>query len=180
MTQAALISQTPVSVQRSREDPLIDVIQSFSARTEVFCTDLTQTIDEFVDDTLYDVMQLRKGDQLIGEIVGILTKCQASMREKAQQIINDCQAAGHTTEGNLEIISKESQGRRSVDAVLLKQERPDVYETLVNIEIESIKCSYTPTIAAIKGLLKKQHEHYLKPGEITITYDIVVLLPEGE
>jgi hypothetical protein len=179
MSQAALF-QTPVSVQPSGEDPLIDMIQSFSNRAEAFCSDLTYSVDEYIDETLYDVMQLRKADQLIGEIVGVLTKRQISLREKAQKIIDDCLESGHILEGNLQIISKESQGRRSVDRDLLIKERKDVYDLLLNTKIESIKIDYTPTIADIKTILKKRHEDYLKPGEITVTYDIAVILPEGE
>jgi hypothetical protein len=179
MTQAALI-KTPVSMTQSDDDPLIDVIKSFGTRAEAFSQDLTQTIEEYLDTTLYDAMLLREGAEELKTLIGILTKRHEGLLKMAQEIINNNQAAGHIKEGNLEIVPKESQGRRSVDRDRLIQERPDVYNQLLNTKIESIKIEYTPTIADLKTLLKKRHEEYLKPGEISIIYDIEIILEEGE
>ena len=178
MTQAALFPPS-VSVTYAGDDPLIDLIKSFSRRSDAFGQDLTGVIDEYVDDTLYDAMQLREAAGHLNDIIGILSKSRTTLLEKAQTTIDDCQAAGHIKEGNLEIVPKVSQGRRSVDRDLLLKERKDVYDLLLNTKIESVKIDYTPTIADLKTILKKRHEAYLKPGEITTTYDIEIIL-EGE
>jgi len=180
MTQAALFDTPPVTLTPSKDDPIIDVIKSFAARVEHFGEDLTASIDDYLDETLYDAMMLRDAHRELSTIIGMLSKRNTSLLEKAQEIIDANQAAGHTRDGNLEIVSKESQGRRSVDKDKLVQERPDVFNLLLNTKIESIKIEYTPTIADIKTILKKQHENYLKPGEVTVTYDLAVILPDGE
>jgi hypothetical protein len=180
MTQAALFDTPQVNTAPSHDDPLLDVIKTFGARVDRFCEDLTSTITEYVDETLYDAMQLREATGEIDTIISMLSKRKAGLLEKAQQIIDDCQRTGHIQEGNLQIVSKESQGRRSVDRDLLIKERKDVFDLLLTTKIESIKIDYLPTIADLKTILKKRHEAYLKPGEITIIYDLEVLLPEGE
>ena len=177
MTLAALFP-APVSLSPSGEDPLIDTIKSFRAQVEHFCANLTHIVDEYVDDTLYDAMQLQDSANELEILISILSKRHAGFLERKQEVINNCQAAGHTREGNLKIVSKESQGRRSVDRVLLLKERPDVYQVLLNSKIEAVKVDYTPTIADLKTILKKRHEVYLKPGEITVTYDIEIILKE--
>jgi len=179
MTRAALIT-TPVSMTPSADDPLIDVIKSFGTRAEAFSKDLTQTLEEYVDTTLYDAMLLREGAEELRTLIGILTKRHEGLLKLAQEIINNNQAAGHTKDGNLKIVPKESQGRRSVDRDRLIQERPDVYNQLLKKKIESIKIEYTPTIADLKTLLKKRHEEYLKPGEISIIYDVEIIMDGGE
>lgn len=176
MTQAALFPS--VSITPSGDDPLIDCIKMFGIHCEHFSQDLTRTVDEFVDTTLYDAMELRDGAREIETIIGILSKRRTGLLEKAQDIIDTCQATGHLQEDNLRIVSKESQGRRSVDKDLLLQERKDVYDLLLNTKIEAVKLDYTPTIADLKTILKKQHELYLKPGEITVTHDIEIILEE--
>ena len=169
---------TPAS---SQDDPIINAVKTFATQVDYFGENLTAAIDEYLDETLYDVMMLRDASRELVTVIGILTKRNKNLLEKAQEIIDINQVKGHTREGNLEIVSKESQGKRSVDKEKLIQERPDIYQALMNNEITSIQLSYTPTITALIGLLKKQHENYLKPGEITTTYDIAVILPkEGE
>ena len=180
MTQAALFDAPPVTIAPSQDDPIIDVIKSFAARVEHFGEDLTESIDEYLDETLYDAMMLRDAHRELATIIGMLSKRNTSLLEKAQEIIDNCQKTGRIKEGNLEIVSKESQGRRSVDKDKLVQERPDVFNLLLNTKIESVKIEYTPTIADLKTILKKRHEDYLKPGEITVTYDLAVILADGE
>jgi len=191
MTQVALFDAPPVSLTPSGDDPLIDCIKSFGVHGEHFCQDLTLVIDEYVDDTLYDAMELRTAAKELDTIIGILSKRRTGLLEKSQQIINECQAAGHIKEGNLEIVPKVSQGRRSVDRELLIKDRKDVFDLLkmnkinaVNLEhtstLAEIETSYTPTITDLKALLKKHHEAYLKPGEIITTYDIAIILEEDE
>lgn len=176
MTQAALFSS--VSLTPSNDDPLVDCIKMFGVHCEHFSEDLTRTVDEYVDETLYDALELREASRELETIIGILSKRRTGLLEKAQDIIDTCQATGHLQDGNIRIISKESQGRRIVDKNLLLQKRKDVYDLLLNTKIEAVKLDYTPTIADLKTILKKQHELYLKPGEITVTHDIEVILEE--
>jgi hypothetical protein len=167
-----------ISVTQSKNDPLMDVIKTFGTRVDRFCEDLSLTVTEFVDDTLYDAMELREDARELETIISIISKRRTGLLEKAQQIIDECQAAGHTEEDNLKIVSHLSQGRRTVDRDLLLKERKDVYDLLLNMKVESVKIDYTPTIADLKTVLKKRHEAYLKPGEISTTYDLEVILPE--
>jgi hypothetical protein len=180
MTQSALFDAAhQISLAPSNDDPLIDCIKMFGKHCDHFSEDLTRTVDEFCDETLYDAMELRSAARELETVIGIISKRRTGLLEKAQNIINICQAAGHTREGNLQVISKESQGRRSVDRDKLIQERKDVYNQLLDDKIKSIETDFSPTIADLKTILKKQHEAYLKPGEITVTYDLEVIL-EGQ
>ncbi|HWQ66269.1 MAG TPA: hypothetical protein VN372_05295 [Methanospirillum sp.] len=165
-------------------NPILDIIQSFVQDKRVihFEEDLQTAINDSGLETLTDANQLQESAAALDEITKLVTRMKSQITKRADQIIEQRQAAGITQEGVFEIYPLEKKTNRKVNrAVLLSEKFKKRYDLLLKTAVKDFKETYTPTIAVVEATFGEDADEILIPGSVQVVgYNIRLIAPMPE